>query len=107
MPRGWRSGRSAASLGSARVQRSKTFDGCERYRMCPAASKRREAGNSGGLVRTLTHPDGASVGLGRRLLNKLEPAQDRLEGLVQRGIGGALGLGERAGDDLGGSGWLP
>src|SRR5919201_1809715 len=50
--------RSLFSMRALReVRRSKTFDGWERYMTGPGASKRRDAGKSGGLARTLPYPE--------------------------------------------------
>src|SRR2546430_7458218 len=77
--------RSLFSMHALReVRRSKTFDGWERYMTGPGAGKRRNAGKSGRLVRTLTHPKRARRrrrdALERRCL---EEPQERFERFAQ------------------------
>src|SRR5205085_11543212 len=78
--------RSLFSMHALReVRRSKTFDGWERYMTGPGAGKRWNAGKSGRLVRTLSHPERARLwrrdALDRRCL---EQPQERFERFSQR-----------------------
>src|SRR5207237_8445088 len=73
------------------VRRSKTFDGWERYMNGPGAGKRWHAGKSGGLVRTLPHPERARLrrrdALDRR---RLDAAHGRRERFAQRAGRGSV-----------------
>src|SRR5205085_12310822 len=92
--------RSLFSMHALReVRRSKTFDGWERYMTGPGAGKRRHAGNSGGLVRTLPHPERAWLRRGHTLDGHcLEEPQERFERFAKGGRSGFVRARQRACD---------